>query len=310
MNLALGWFFKLFNGGFTAGTGAYTRVVGACLRLSVPVLALYAGLLYLTYWSFTEIPVGFIPEQDKGYLLVNVQLPDSASVQRTREVTARLEKMARETPGVAHTVGIAGQSLVLDANAPNLGSLYVMLAEFDERRDPGKSGNAIAAHLRRRCREEIRDAVVTIFGAPPIDGLGTTGGFKIMIEDRGNLGLGDLQHVSDKIVDESNATPGLQGVFNSLRANTPWLHLEIDRTKCMALGVSTNDVFNTLQVYLGSYYVNNYNEFGRSWQVNVMADENFRNRVEQIKLLKVANHKGEMVPLGTVLTIGDTRSAR
>ena len=199
-----------------------------------------------------------------------MQLPDSASVQRTREVTARLEQMARETPGVAHTVGIAGQSLVLNANAPNLGSLYVMLEpNSTHRREPGRSANAIAAHLRQRCRDEIRDAVVTIFGAPPIDGLGTTGGFKIMIEDRGNLGLGDLQRVSDQIVDKANATPGLQGVFNSLRANTPWLHLEIDRTKCLALGISINDVFNTLQVYLGSYYVNNFNEFGRSWQVNV-----------------------------------------
>ena len=175
---------------------------------------------------------------------------------------------------------------------PNLGSLYVMLDEFDKRRGPGKSADDIAARLRERCRNEIRNAVVTIFGAPPIDGLGTTGGFKIMIEDRGNLGLDDLQHVSDKIVDKANATPGLQGVFNSLRANTPWLHLEIDRTKCMALGVSTNDVFNTLQVYLGSYYVNNFNEFGRSWQVNVMADQGFRNRVDQIKQLKVATTKG------------------
>ena len=305
LNAVLGWFFTLFNWTFTAGTSAYTWVVGAFLRISLVVLAIYGGLLYLTYWSFTSIPVGFIPEQDKGYLLVNVQLPDSASMQRTREVTAKLERMARETPGVEHTVGIAGQSLVLNANAPNLGSLYVMLAKFDKRREPGKSASDIAAHLRERCRNEIRDALATIFGAPPLDGLGTTGGFKIVIEDHGNLGLDDLQHVSDKIVDKANASPGLQGVFNSLRANTPWLHLDIDRTKCMALGVSTNDVFNTLQVYLGSYYVNNFNEFGRSWQVNVMADQGFRNRVEQIKQLKVANHKGEMVPLGTLLNVRD-----
>jgi multidrug efflux pump len=306
LNATFGWFFSLFNWAFTAGTNVYTRVVGGLLRISFFALVIYGGLLYLTYWSFTSIPVGFIPEQDKGYLLVNVQLPDSASVQRTQEVTARLANMARETPGVAHTVGISGQSLVLNANAPNLGSLYVMLAEFDKRREPGRSANEIAAHLRQRCRDEIRDALVTIFGAPPIDGLGTTGGFKIMIEDHANVGLNDLQATSDKIVDKANATPGLQGVFNSLRANTPWLHLDIDRTKCMALGISTNDVFNTLQVYLGSYYVNNFNEFGRSWQVNVMADQGFRNRVDQIKQLKVGNRKGEMVPLGTVLNVHDT----
>jgi multidrug efflux pump subunit AcrB len=195
---------------------------------------------------------------------------------------------------------------VLNANAPNMGSLYVMLDAFDKRHQPGKSANDIAAHLRARCRNEIRNALVTVFAAPPLDGLGTTGGFKIMIEDRGNLGLYNLQRVSDKIVDKANAAQGLQGVFNSLRANTPWLHLDIDRTKCMAVGISTNDVFNTLQVYLGSYYVNNFNEFGRSWQVNVMADEGFRNRVEHIKQLKVANHKGDMVPLGTVLNIRDS----
>jgi multidrug efflux pump len=306
LDALLGWFFRLFNTAFTAGTNAYTWAVGAFLRVSLVVLAIYGGLLYLTYWGFTHIPVGFIPEQDKGYLLVNVQLPDSASVQRTRELTARLEKMARDTPGVEHTVGIAGQSLVLNANAPNMGSLYVMLEEFDKRHEPGRSANEIAAKLRERCRNEIRDALVTIFNAPPIDGLGTTGGFKIMIEDRGNLGLYDLQRASDKIVDRANETPGLQGAFNSLRANTPWLHLDIDRTKCMALGVSTNDVFNTLQVYLGSYYVNNFNEFGRSWQVNVMADQGFRNRVEHIKQLKVANNKAEMIPLGTVLNIRDS----
>jgi multidrug efflux pump subunit AcrB len=305
LNAILGWFFNLFNWTFTAATSAYTRVVGGFLRISVLVLLIYGGLLYLTYWSFTSIPVGFIPDQDKGYLLVNVQLPDSASLQRTREITGRLEKMAHETPGVAHTVGIAGQSLVLNSNAPNMGSLYVMLDEFDKRRQPGRSANEIADGLRQRCRNEIRDALVTIFGAPPIDGLGTTGGFKTMIEDRGNLGLDDLQRVSDKIVDRANATPGLQGVFNSLRANTPWLHLDIDRTKCMSLGVSISDVFNTLQVYLGSYYVNNFNDFGRSWQVNVMADQGFRNRVDQIKQLKLANRKSEMIPLSTLLNVRD-----
>jgi multidrug efflux pump len=304
LTASLGWFFALFNAGFTMGTNAYTWLVGVLLRVSFIVLVVYAGLLMLTYWSFARIPVGFIPDQDKGYLLVNVQLPDSASVQRTREIGAQLERMARATPGVAHTVGVWGQSLVLNANAPNLGSLYIMLEEFDQRR--GHSANAIADHLRLRCRDEMRDALVTFFGAPPIDGLGTTGGFKLMIEDRGNLGLAELQKVSDKITVQANATPGLQGVFNSSRANTPWLYLDIDRTKCLALGLPLSDVFNTLQVYLGSYYVNNFNEFGRSWQVNVMADTSFRNRVDQIRQLKVRNSQGQMVPLGSLLNVRDT----
>jgi hydrophobe/amphiphile efflux-1 (HAE1) family protein len=304
LDVTLGWFFQLFNWTFNVSTSIYTWIVGFTLRLSLIVLLVYGGLLYLTYWQFTHVPTGFVPEQDKGYLLLNVQLPDSASVQRTKEIMARIEAMAHKTAGVAHTVGISGQSLLVNANAPNLGSMYVMLKEFAER--PGLSADTIADSLRAQCRKEIRDALVSIFGAPPIDGLGTTGGFKIMIEDRGNLGLGALQRVSDRIVEKANDTPGLQGVFNVSRVNTPWIYLDIDRTKCQALGVALNDVFNTLQIYLGSYYVNNFNEFGRSWQVNVMADPRFRNRVEDVRRLQVPNQQGQMIPLATVLTVRDT----
>src|SRR5262249_6804805 len=158
---------------------------------------------------------------------------------------------------------------------------------------PSLSASAIAAELRERCRKEVRAARVSVFGAPPVDGLGITSGFKLMIEDRGNLGAQRLQNISDQIVAKANATPGLQGVFNSSRANTPWLYLELDRSKCLSLGVPLNEVFETLQVNLGSYYVNNFNEFGRSWQVNVMADQRFRDRVEDIKQLKVRNSKGD-----------------
>src|SRR5205814_8517235 len=141
----------------------------------------------LAYWRVTQVATGFIPDQGKGYLLMNVQLPDSASVQRTKEIVDRLEKMAKDTPGVEHTVTVSGQSLILNANAPNLGSIYVMLKEFKDR--PGITADSVAARLRTRCRDEVREALVTVFGAPPIDGLGTTGGFKLMIEDRGNLGV-------------------------------------------------------------------------------------------------------------------------
>src|SRR5262249_20088664 len=144
-------------------------------------------------------------------------------------------------------------------------------------------------------------ARVSVFGAPPVDGLGTTGGFKMIIEDRANLGAAQLQKVSDKMVAKANSTPGLQGVYNSSRANTPWLYLDINRDKCLSLGVPLKEVFETLQVNLGSYYVNNFNEFGRSWQVNVMADQRFRDRLEAIKNLKVRNNQGGMVPLGTLL---------
>ncbi|HEX3726265.1 MAG TPA: efflux RND transporter permease subunit, partial [Pirellulales bacterium] len=305
LNLTLGWFFRLFNAVFGTGTNIYTRVVASTLRISLVVLLIYGGLLGLTYWQFVVAPTGFIPQQDKGYLLLNVQLPDSASLERTERVISEIEELARHTPGVAHTVGIAGKSLILNANAPNLGSMYVLLEGFSERHAGHLSADAISDTLRKRCNQEVREALVTAFGAAPIDGLGTTGGFKLVIEDRGNLGLGDLQRISDQIVARGNATAGLQGLFNSSRANTPWLFLDIDRTKCMAMGVLVSDVFSTLQVYLGSYYVNNFNEFGRTWQVNIQADQRFRDRVPDIRQLQVRNNQGQMIRLGTLMQVRD-----
>ncbi len=306
VNAILGWLFRGFNRLFDRMTAVYGRLVGGVLRLSALVLMLYACLLVLTYWQFNSAPSGFIPQQDKGYLLLNVQLPDSASVERTQRVMARIEALARGTEGVEHTVGVSGQSLLLNANAPNLGSMYIMLKEFSHRRGPKLTADAIAAKLTERCQSEVRGAIVSAFGAPPIDGLGTTGGFKLIIEDRGNLGLDYLQRVSDQIVERGNETPGLKGLFNSSRANTPWLYLQIDRTKCMALGVPVSELFNTLQVYLGSYYVNNFNEFGRSWQVNVQADQRFRGDATDIGQLQVRNNQGQMIRLATLLDVSST----
>jgi hydrophobe/amphiphile efflux-1 (HAE1) family protein len=303
LDLLLGWFFRLFNRTFSAGTTVYERLVAGLLRVNLVVLLLYAGLLALTYWEFNRVPTGFIPQQDKGYLLLNVQLPDSASVERTRRVMAHIEAMARDTPGVEHTVGISGQSLILNANAPNLGSLYVMLKEFSERRSPDLSADSIAGTLRQRCRREVSGALVSVFGPPPIDGLGTTGGFKVIVEDRGNLGVAELQQVSDRIVARGNQTPGLEGLFTSSRANAPWLYLDIDRTKCLALGVQVSDVFSVLQNYVASFYVNNYNEFGRTWQVNIQADARFRGHIHDLGQLQVRNNQGQMLPLGTLMSV-------
>jgi multidrug efflux pump subunit AcrB len=306
VNAALGSLFRGFNRLFDRMTDLYGRLVAQILRISVVVLVLYGGLLVFTYLQFNRTPTGFVPQQDKGYLLLNVQLPDSASVERTAQVMALVEKIALQTPGVAHTVSVSGQSLLLNANAPNLGSMYVLLDEFPRRRGARLSGDAIAAELEERFHREVADAQVSVFGAPPIEGLGTTGGFKLIIEDRGNLGLADLQRVSDQILARAERTPGLQGLFSSARANTPWLYLDINRTKCMALGVPVSEVFNTLQVYLGSYYVNNFNEFGRTWQVNIQADASFRERGRDIRQLTVRNNRGDMIRLGTLLDIRTT----
>src|SRR5262249_39875366 len=177
---------------------------------------------------------------------------------------------------------------------------------FDERHSSALSADSIAADLQKRCRAELLDASVTVFGAPPIEGLGNTAGFRLVIEDRGNVGLSQLQRRCQQIVARGNRTSGLKDLFNSSGANTPWLYLDIDRTKCEALGVAVSDLFNTLQVYLGSYYVNNFNQFGRTWQVNLQADPQFRKKVPDVRELQVRNNRGDMVRLGTLLDVRDT----
>ena len=303
LNVTLGWFFKLFNGVFSVGTTAYTNIVAVMLRVSLIVLMVYVGLLYATYWSFAHTPTGFIPAQDKGYLLLNVQLPDSASVSRTREVMKQLEAIASSIEGVEHTVSLSGQSLLLGASASNFGSMNVILKPFEDRK--GLSSDSIGASISERCRREVKDAAVGVFGPPAIDGLGNAGGFKMMIEDRGPLGLAELQKTADAIVAKGNSTPGLTGLFTSSRSGTPWLQLDIDRDKCLSMGVQLGDVFSSLQIYFGSYYVNNFNEFGRSWQLNLMADSQFRYHIEDLQRIKVRNMQGQMVPLGTMINVRD-----
>ncbi len=303
LNRVLGVAFWAFNQAFDLSTTVYTRVVGWSLRVSLLVLLLYGGLLYLTYWGFKQTPSGFIPMQDKGYLLVNVQLPDSASVQRTQAVMEQINEIALKTKGVKNTVAIAGQSILLNANAPNFGALYLMLDDFHDRTEPGLTGDEIAARLQTAVGERIRDATVNVFGAPPVEGLGTAGGFKIVIEDRGDSGLEKLQQQAEKLVAAATDTGRLQGLFTSFRANTPWLFLDFDRTQAEMMGVSMADVFNTLQVYLGSLYVNDFNKFGRTWQVNLQADPSFRQQISDIKQQKVGNRTGGMVPLASLMTV-------
>jgi hydrophobe/amphiphile efflux-1 (HAE1) family protein len=251
------------------------------------------------------MPTGFIPEQDKGRLLVNVQLPDGVSVERTQEVVTKIAALAGSLPGVAHTLAVSGQSLLLQANAPNFGSLFVLLKPFDQRRVRELSDKAIAARLRKLCYAKFPEASVGVFGAPPVDGLGTAGGFKLMVEDRGSLGPQALQQMTDLLIERGNHQPGLMGLFTLYRSKTPQLYVDIDRTKVKSLGVAISDVFNTLQVFMGSLYVNNFNEFGRSWQVDLQADGRFRNRVEEVGQLKVRNAEGQMVPMNTLAAIKD-----
>jgi len=302
-NAVIGRGFHWFNVGFNHVTNAYTRAVGLTLRVSAFVVLIYAGLLCLTYWGVVHTPSGFIPMQDKGYLLVNVQLPDAASLERTEKVMRRIEEIAKKNTGVEHTVAIAGQSILLGANSPNFGAMYVMLKDFDQREGEELTADAIAKSLQHDFQKEVQGGLVHIFGAPPVDGLGTASGFKIILEDRGDNSLRVLQQNAEKIVARGSQTDGLKDLFCSFRADTPWLFLDIDRDQAKTLGVSTTEIFNTLQVYLGSLYVNDFNRFGRTWQVNVQADADYRQRKEDIKQFKVRNVSGKMVPLGAMVTV-------
>jgi multidrug efflux pump len=305
LNAALGWFFQGFNGLFARGTSVYERLVSLCIRGTAVALLVYAGLLFLTYLGFTKVPTGFVPNQDKGYLLVSAQLPDSASLERTQEVMARVDKIVQETKGVAHRLVISGQSFLLNANGSNFASMFVILDSFHERHGAELYADAIAAKLRRRLFQEIQDAQIGVFGAPPVDGLGNAGGFKMMVEDLGDSGLEVLQGQTDNLVEKGNQQPGLVGLFSMFRADTPQLYVDVDRTKCKTLGVALSDVFNALQLNLGGYYVNDFNQFGRTWQVNLQADSEFRIRPEDVKQLKVRNAQGKMVPLGTLVAVRD-----
>jgi multidrug efflux pump len=306
VNWALGHFFRAFNWLFERTTRAYGKTVGWGLRLSVIVLLIYVGLIGLTVFGFTRVPSGFVPSQDKGVLVVNVQLPDSASLERTVEAVAAVEKIALETPGAVHTASFAGQSFVLNAVSPNYATVFVNLAPFEERRGRALSGDVIAAQLRARFQREIPEARVLVFGRPAVPGLGNAGGFKLMVEATGDINLDALQAQADNLAAKGKQQPGLVGVFNGFRARTPQLYADIDRTKVKTMGVQLTDVFDALQAYLGSYYVNDFNRFGRTWQVNVQADARFRVDAETLKQLKVRNADGDMVPLGSVIDVRDS----
>lgn len=306
LDVALGWLFRLFNAAFTGGTSLYVRSVKLMLRTSVLVLALYGGLLYVTYWTFIHAPQGFIPIQDKGWLLVNVELPDSASAQRTEEVLKRVAQIAAETPGVEHTLTVAGESFLIGASSSNYGSMFIILEPFEKRKSFSLNGLLIFLHLREKYPELIRDANVSVFPPPPVNGLGATGGFELMLEDRDNRGPDVLQQQADKLVEIGSANPKLAGVMTLYRAHTPQLYVDINRSKVRTMDVSLTDVSQALQAYLGSIFVNNFNAFGRTWQVNVQADARFRSRTVDIGRLQVRNARDEMVPLSAVVDVRDS----
>ena len=301
VNTVLRWFFRGFNRVFDGVTHLYGWAVGKLLHLSLVVLLVYGGLLVSTYWIFQKAPTGFIPQQDQGRLIVNIQLPDSASLQRTQEAAAKLVAIAHETPGVSHVVAICGLSFILQANSPNFASMFIVLDSFDKRQSPELRDTAIMARLRKEWARRVKDCKVTLYGASPIPGLGVAGGFKIVVEDRGSLGLDALQEQTDNLVRKLQNVPGLTSVASQFRSHTPQLWLDIDRAKVASLGVSFDDLNNTLSMYMGSLYVNSFNYLGRHWQVTIQAEDRYRDRIEDINLFQVRNRWQQMVPLGTLI---------
>lgn len=302
IDFLFGWFFRLFNRFFDGASNAYVWSVRRAARLSVLVLLVYAGLVGMTWVGFQTVPNGFVPAQDKYYLVGIAQLPTGASLDRTEAVVKKMSEIALAEPGVESVVAFPGLSVNGMVNIPNAAVMFTMLKPFDERKDPSLSAFAIAGKLMGKF-SQIPDGFAGMFPPPPVPGLGSTGGFKIQIEDRAGLGFEALAQAQGAIMGRAMQTPELAGMLASFQVNAPQVQVDIDRVKAKSQGVPLNTIFETLQVDLGSLYANDFNRFGRTYRVMVQADAPFRMQPEDIGRLKVRNSAGDMIPLSALLTI-------
>ncbi|MDG3555463.1 efflux RND transporter permease subunit [Acinetobacter bereziniae] len=301
-----GWFFKRFNRFFDKASDGYVWSVRKGVRMSAIILFLYAGFLALTWLGFNKVPNGFVPAQDKYYLVGIAQLPTGASLDRTEAVVKKMTQIALDEPGVESVVAFPGLSVNGPVNIPNSALMFAMLDPFEQRQDPSLSANVIAGKLMGKF-SQIPDGFVGIFPPPPVPGLGSTGGFKLQIEDRSGHGFNALAQVQAQIMAKAAQAPELVGMLASFQANAPQLEVDIDRVKAKSQGVALNEIFETLQVNMGSIYVNDFNRFGRTYKVIVQADAPFRMQSQDLEQLKVRNSAGEMIPLSTFVNI--TRSS-
>jgi len=345
INFAFGWFFAAFDWSFDKLGIAYVRTVGGVIRVPLLVLGVYGVVLVLTYWGYLQLPTGFIPQQDKGYLIASVQLPDAASAGRTQVAMENLSNSAMEVEGVKHCNSVAGNSFVLSAYGSNFGSMFIILDDFEHRKDdPNLYSEVIAAKLRTKIAREVPEGQVNIFGAPAVPGLGRAGGFRLMVEDRGDYGPGFLQGQTRALIEASNLLPAFDAnakarkaaesvrmakaaafggaamavdptppvppnanLFSVFRNDSPNYRVVVDPDACSAEGIEVTDVYATMQSSLGSRYVNDFNRFGRTWQVNVQADQNFRNEKSDIGRLKVKSKSGKLVPIGAIAEVKDDK---
>ena len=299
------WLFVPFNRLFNRASDGYGWLVRKVIRFGGIIGLVYLGMVALTGVQFANTPTGYVPGQDKQYLVAFAQLPDAASLERTDSVIKKMSEIALNHPGVAHSIAFPGLSINGFTNSPNSGVVFVALDDFDSRTSPELSANAIAGQLNQQFAA-IQDAFIAIFPPPPVQGLGTIGGFRLQIQDRANLGYEALYQVTQQVMYKAWADPQLAGVFSSYQVNVPQLELDIDRTKAKQQAVSLDQIFQTLQTYMGSTYVNDFNRFGRTYQVNMQADEAFRQSPQQISQLKVPNLNGDMIPLGSFINVSQS----
>jgi hydrophobe/amphiphile efflux-1 (HAE1) family protein len=302
LDRSLGWLFRPFNRVFRRGSQRYGGGVARVIRRSGFALAVYAGLLALTLFGFSKVPHGFVPTQDKQYLVAFAQLPDAATLDRTTSVMRQMADIGGKEPGVENSVQFPGLSINGFVNAPNAGIVFFPLKPFDERKSKAEYGLTLAGTLNGKF-SQIQDAFVAVFPPPPVNGLGAVGGFKLELEDRAGLGEAALNEATQALINRAYQTPELAGVFTSYRINVPQLEVVVDREKVKQEGIQLTDLFQTMQVYLGSVYANDFNRFGRTYQVKVQADARFRATAENIAQLKVRNAAGAMVPLGSVVQV-------
>ena len=305
IDATFGWLFGPFNRFFARSSEGYGRRVGILSRRTGAALAVYGGLLALTVFTFSKVPRGFVPSQDKNYLIAFAQLPDGATLERTEAVVRRMGEIGLAQPGVANAVQFPGLSINGFVTSPNAGIIFFGLTDSKERTGDGLSGDEIAGALNAQFGG-IQDAFTGVFGPPPVDGLGSIGGFRMQLEDRANLGEQALYDATQALLARAWQSPELAGVFSGFQINVPQLYVDVDRERVKRQGIALTELFQTMQIYLGSAYVNDFNQFGRTYQVIAQADAPFRATAEDIARLKVRNAGGEMVPLGSVVKVRES----
>lgn len=305
MDRVFGRFFAWFNRLFKRGSENYGQGVTRILGRKSAAVAVYAILLGATYFGFQMVPPGFVPTQDKQYLVSFAQLPDGATLDRTEQVIRQMSDIAMKEPGVEHAIAFPGLSINGFINSASAGIVFVALKPFEERRSSDLSGVAISQKLQAKYAG-VKDAYIAIFPPPPVQGMGTIGGFKLQVEDRTDLGYEALDQVMKTIQTKAQKVPELAGVFSGYKVTVPQLYADLDRTKAMQLGVDVQDVFDSMQIYLGSQYVNDFNKFGRTYQVIAQADAPFRSKPADILQLQTRNADGQMVPFGAIMKVSET----